>query len=226
MNFKIVFRGYDKEEVEKYLKETEQRYSETLAAQKERIIDLSDENGLLREQVRQYKVDEQAISKSLVESQKLAAEMRGDAEKFAQLTLSRAKIFYATWQAYAKTLAASLSDNEIRQFNALSKKIEDVINAYEGKDVAAATAVHIETVEKISRDRDEAEKAVINGNAMPTERTVNEARRAEADGLVNPVTKVEKAAGQAIDLRELTRTEESLEELCADLGLIGRQSKK
>ena len=36
----------------------------------------------------------------------------------------------------------------------------------------------------------------------------------------NPIGKVEQASGQVIDLRELTKTDMSLEDLCAELGLI------
>ena len=48
----------------------------------------------------------------------------------------------------------------------------------------------------------------------------------EQSSMQNPIDKVEKAAEQVIDLRELMRANDSLEDLCADLGLVGGKSEK
>lgn len=126
--FDISHRGYNKDQVDKYIIELEHKYSSTLREQKDRIFTLVDEVSRINDELKQYKMDEQAISKSLVESQKLASELRFDADRYSQLTLSRAKVFHATWQTYAKTLLATLTDSEVKQFNALSDKIAMVIN--------------------------------------------------------------------------------------------------
>ncbi len=266
MNFKKVFRGYDPIEVDNYIAETEANEQKIRAAQKERIDELSDENYSLRQQVKQYQTDEQAISKSLIASQHLAQELKFDAERYSDLVLSRAKIFYATWRAYAKTLVASLSEEEIRAFNVLQKKIENMINAYEGKDVAkemderelqhdksvAATAQKVsvdETVQKTSQNVPETEISVSNEPNVP-QSPAKQSVQSESSGsqqaslteeekwrrarevvdvtpsettmriYANPISKVEEASGQVIDLRELTKTDMSLEDLCAELGLI------
>ncbi len=251
MNFKKVFRGYDPDEVDKYIAETALKEQQIRNSQKERIDELSDENHSLRQQVKQYQTDEQAISKSLVASQHLAQELKFDAERYSDLVLSRAKIFYATWRAYAKTLIASLSKEEVESFNALQKKIEDVINAYEGKDVAreidersaqrkaeaevetkaaeaakaeaetdktaaaqvAAQPVHVQSVteEQHASEEEKWRQARAVVDVTPSETTMR---------IYNPISKVEQASGQVIDLRELTKTDMSLEDLCAELGLI------
>ena len=191
MKFNRVFRGYDPEQVDKYLAEQERKHDETCAAQKHRINELADENAALRTQVAKYREDEAAISKALIASNKLALELEGDAEKFSELTLSRAKIFYATWYAYSQTLVSALSPDEVRQFNQLKLKIERIINAYEGGNVQHFAA-------EIA------------------------AKLAEEDGAtdlahVNPIDKV--AAAHAIELSELLKPQETLAELCRDLGL-------
>lgn len=295
MTFKKIFRGYDPEEVDKYISETAEKEQQIRTAQKERIDELSDENYALRQQVKQYKTDEQAISKSLIASQHLAEELKFDAERYSDLVLSRAKIFYATWNAYAKTLLAALSDEEVKQFNILQRKIEDVINAYEGKDVAkevnaatVATAAkpvtqpeppveqpqphiaaydqplheeqaqateHAEqpqteqaTVEQPQETQPQQPQGVQQAAEQPytpsqepqennephdQESMTEEERWRQARAVVdvtpseatmriysNPISKVEQASGQAIDLRELTKTDMSLEDLCEELGLI------
>lgn len=253
MNFKKVFRGYDPDEVDKYIAETALKEQQIRNSQKERIDELSDENHSLRQQVKQYQTDEQAISKSLVASQHLAQELKFDAERYSDLVLSRAKIFYATWRAYAKTLIASLSKEEVESFNALQKKIEDVINAYEGKDVAreidersaqrkAEAEVETKAAEaaKAEAETDKTAAAQVAVATQPVHvQSVTEEQHASEEEkwrqaravvdvtpsettmrIYNPISKVEQASGQVIDLRELTKTDMSLEDLCAELGLI------
>lgn len=223
MNFKKVFRGYDPQEVDKYIADTAQKEQQLRASQKERIDELLDENYTLRQQVKQYQTDEQAISKSLIASQNLAQELKFDAEKYSDLVLSRAKIFYATWRAYSQTLIASLSAEEVREFNALQRKIESVINAYEGKDVAKEmderADIHNQENNGVitDRNRDSQQHVVATETVQPTvEGTPTET----AMGVfANPITKIENAADQVIDLRELTKPDMSLEDLCAELGL-------
>lgn len=231
MDFKKVFRGYDPQEVEKYIADTAQKEQQLRASQKERIDELLDENYILRQQVKQYQTDEQAISKSLIASQNLAQELKFDAEKYSDLVLSRAKIFYATWRAYSQTLIASLSAEEVREFNALQRKIEGVINAYEGKDVAKEMTERAENNKQTDAGIITDTKSDSQKQAVATEASVQPAETSMAETVevtpsettmgvfANPITKIENAADQVIDLRELTHPDMSLEDLCAELGL-------
>ena len=166
MNFKKKMRGYDPADVDKYLQElenTSKREMEIRVSQKERIDQLTEENHTLRQQVQQYKTDHDAISQSLIASQNLAQKLKFDAEKYSDVVLTRAKIFYATWRTYSQTLISSLSNEEVEEFNRLQQKIEDVINAYEGKDVAKemdemsrATGGYKNPISKIEQVADQA----------------------------------------------------------------------
>ncbi len=190
MTFNKVFRGYSPEQVDSYLSELEKKHADALALQRQRIDEFADENWALRKQVEKYKADEDAISQSLVESQKLAEQTQNDAEKYSQLTLLRAKIFYAAWHAYAQTLVATLSDEEVKVFNQTKDKIERLINSFEGGDVAKDAAAIV---------------AQLPGDEPPT-------------NMANPIEKVEQAA-HVIELEELIRPTQSLGDLCRDLGL-------
>lgn len=237
MKFSKQFRGYNRKQVDGYIAKISQDYENTLAEQKERIFQLDEENSSLKEQVKQYKIDEQAISKSLVESQKLANELKDDAEQFAQLTLNRAKIFYATWQSYAKTMLNSLTPEEVKQFNALSKKLETVIKVYEGDemasiDVQSAVATYSQgekveglNIEDGSKPSEQTLKATSKQAKIDTKKQVSvntplsEEERL-VDSLVNPIDKVMSASDKqqaVIDLKELLKPTESLQELCDDL---------
>ncbi|MBR2986205.1 MAG: DivIVA domain-containing protein [Clostridia bacterium] len=232
MKFKKVFSGYSPKQVDEYLRDLTQKHEQVRLAQKQHLDELTEENYQLRQKVKQFEQDEQAISKSLIESQKLASELKNDAVRFSELVLSRAKVFYATWQAYAKTLVATLDDQELLQFGRLMAKIERLINAYEGKNVhsdvktivdkARQTDVVETPTDQPQEDADDAQTEVAATDTPPVE-TPDLAPSATTMGVyANPIDKVEQA-GQVIDLRELTKVDDSLEQLCVDLGLITPQ---
>ncbi len=209
MKFKRVFRGYDVKQVDAYIlhvQEDEKQHSQAL---KERIDELTEENYVLLKQVEQYQTDEKAISKSLIDSQKLADELTQDAEKYSDLVLTRAKIFYAAWSAYSQTLIATLSDDEVKSFNKIQGKIENIINAYEGKNIADDSK---DLVQMANSQEDVVMTEQLD--ITPSEATMQQR-------LQNPIDKVQQASDYTIDLRELASTDQSLEQLCADLGLTG-----
>lgn len=232
MKFKKVLSGYSPKQVDEYLRDLTQKHEQVRLAQKQHLDELTEENYQLRQKVKQFEQDEQAISKSLIESQKLASELKNDAVRFSELVLSRAKVFYATWQAYAKTLVATLDDQELLQFGRLMAKIERLINAYEGKNVHSDVKTIVDKarqtdVVEIPTDQpqeqaDDVQTEVAATDTPPVE-TPDLAPSATTMGVyANPIDKVEQA-GQVIDLRELTKVDDSLEQLCVDLGLITPQ---
>ena len=232
MKFKKVLGGYSPKQVDEYIRNLTQKHEQVRLDQKQHLDELTDENYQLRQKVKQFEQDEQAISKSLIESQKLAAELKNDAVRFSDLVLSRAKVFYATWQAYAKTLVATLDDQELLQFGRLMAKIERLINAYEGKNVHADVKTIVDQAQQMDDVTEQpqeqtvdaqTEVAVTQAPAEPTAETPDLAPSATTMGVyANPIDKVEQA-GQVIDLRELTKVDDSLEQLCIDLGLITPQ---
>ena len=234
MKFKKVLGGYSPKQVDEYIRNLTQKHEQVRLDQKQHLDELTDENYQLRQKVKQFEQDEQAISKSLIESQKLAAELKNDAVRFSDLVLSRAKVFYATWQAYAKTLVATLDDQELLQFGRLMAKIERLINAYEGKNVHEDVKTIVDQAQQTDDVTEQpqeqtvdvqTEVAVTQAPTEPTVETPDLAPSATTMGVgkyANPIDKVEQA-GQVIDLRELTKVDDSLEQLCIDLGLITPQ---
>ena len=188
MKFKRVIRGYDPKEVDRYLVETAAKEQEIRAAQKERIDELLEENRSLRKLTQQYRADEQAISKSLIDSHTVAEDIKREAERYSEREMLRAKIFCASWRAYSKTMIASLTDEEVRSFNFLQRKIESLVAEYDKKEVKEVAAA--------------------------------EAKSEEKRGFSNPISRIEGFSEQVIDLKELINPEQSLEEICAELGII------
>ena len=211
MDFKRVFRGYDPDEVDKYIADISEKEQKIRRAQKERIDELSDENYVLRERIGKFQADRNAISDSLVASQNLAITIEQGANDYADKVLRQAKTFYATWQAYARTVVATFTDEELKAFNELQKKIEYTIEEYEQNTLCSLRKR--EPTSDGASDKSESSVAAANGEPSASDRQ-------------NPISKVAKAAEQIIDLRELTRVEDSLEDICADLGLITPDKEK
>ena len=205
MKFKKVIRGYDPKEVDKHITETAAKEQEIRASQRERIEELLEENRTLRKLAQQYHADENAISKSLIDSNSLADDIKREADEYCERALTRAKIFCASWRAYAKTLVATLSDEEVREFNALQRKIESIVSVYEGKKTEASEP---------KKDGGE-ERATVAAAEAKNPRNVE---------FTNPISRIEGFSEQTIDLKELIAPEQSLEEICAELGLT--HSKK
>lgn len=209
MKFGKKMRGYNPAEVDKYIQEMEQnaqRELEIRVAQKERIDQLTEEVLTLQQQVKKYHDDEQAISQSLIVSQNLAQRMKHDAEKYSDIVLTRAKIFYATWRAYSQTIISSLSPEEVAEFNKLQGKIEQIINAYEGKDI-------------VQEYEDRQFEASIIQNAAAT----TSSNSGSSSKYKNPITKIEQTAEHVIEFDELNRSDLSLEDLCVELGLTAKK---
>lgn len=234
MKFKKVFSGYSPKQVDEYIQQLTQKHEQVRLAQKQYLEELTEENYQLRHKVKQYQQDEQAIAKSLIDSQKLADELKNDAVRFSELVLSRAKVFYATWQAYAQTLVATLDEQELIQFNKLMTKIENIINAYEGKNVQTDVKTIVDKAHQTDDVTDVATTVAPTTEVATTdivEPTTEQPSEpiAESPDLAptattmgvyaNPIGKIEQAS-QVIDLRELTIVDDSLEQLCKDLGLI------
>ena len=226
MKFSTSFRGYSPKEVDDYIAELEQKERNLRNTQKQHIDELADENFALRRANQAYQQNERAISQALVDANNLSRQMQGNAQKFAEVTLQRAKVFYVAWSAYAKTLIATLSDEEVKRFNELKDKIERTINAYEGGDVASYARTISAQMELDSQKTQftaatAAPATTFNAGQEQIRHSTAHAPTPSGAGnrLVNPIEKVQQASGHTIDLRELVRPTESLADLCRDLGL-------
>lgn len=218
MKFSKTLRGYSPREVDLYLDTLKNKYNEIFAEQRQRVDELSDENAELRANLEDYKSKEKSIVDSIVESQKVAASVKSEADKYAEVISLRAKEFYAAWQNYSKTLVSSLSDAEVAQFNEILAKMESLVNDFDGGDVrqfSAATAADVNLTSQTSVD---SQDDVVQSKA----------EQKFASKMINPIKKVEDAAGErhhAIELEELLVPKESLDDLCRSLGVKPEEEK-
>lgn len=234
MEFRKIFRGYDPQSVDKYIAELTDKNKKIHSSQRERIDELLDENSTLRERIAELQAKENAVSDALVVSRNAALQMERQAKDYSDQALFQAKKFYATWQAYAQTVVSSFTKEELDAFNGLQRKIERVIADYERNarkkaesDIPFSQRMEreLEELNRRSRELEEASKVAAASSAESVASSEQSSEQ-EQSSMQNPIDKVEKAAEQVIDLRELMRANDSLEDLCADLGLVGGKSEK
>ena len=99
--FKIVFRGYDIDEVDEFA----EKYAladEVMADQKERIFRLVDENKKLEDELAEMKQAQSNVSMALLYANEKAAEIIADARKLADAELERVRVFKSKWEFFAK----------------------------------------------------------------------------------------------------------------------------
>ncbi len=214
MKFKKSLFGFNKKQVKQFVEKNDAD-QKAMQAQRERIAELVEQNERLTKQVEKYQEDEQAVSRALITSQELADKLKNDAEKYSDIVLTRAKIFYAAWQAYTQTLVASLSDSEVQQLNSVIVKIEKLINAYEGKNVAEQSA---------DLSRKAADEQTSSNEAKTADTSAKSADEKQVPSH-NPIKRMEQVSGHAIDLRELVAPTQSLADICRDLGLTATQGE-
>ena len=88
MVFKVNFRGYDKEEVNRFLEElaqTVESLNRDLAVQREKII-------FLEQQLTELKRTEATLSSTLVSAQSLAEDVKQNAQREADLVIKEAEL--------------------------------------------------------------------------------------------------------------------------------------
>ena len=262
MEFKKVFRGYDPKQVDRYIAETAERESSTLVAQRDRIDELSEENYNLRERITELTRRQNDVAEVMLTAQRVANDIEQNAKDYADRALVEAKKFYATWQAYSKTIVASFSEDELKAFADLENKIGNVITEYERKlkgdeplkrkskpklspdefvkqmELAAeelnarskqaeqdaqATESEAQPAQDVPADADASEPSAESDSSADAAEKAEQATATVSRGKksANPVTRIEQASGQSVELMDLLRPKESLEDICADLGLLG-----
>ena len=235
MEFRKIFRGYDPQSVDKYIADLTDKNKKIHSSQRERIDELLDENSTLREHIAELQAKENAVSDALVVSRNAALQMERQAKDYSDKALFQAKKFYATWQAYAQTVVSSFTKEELSAFNGLQRKIERVIADYERdarkkaeSDIPLSQRMEreLEELNRRSRELEEASESAAAASFAESAVSSEQSSAQEQGSMQNPIDKVEKAAEQVIDLRELVRANDSLEDLCADLGLVGGKSEK
>ncbi len=100
--FKTVLRGYDKKEVERYLRSVELKRGATDDTYQERIASLNEEIKLLSEKIRAYEEEKDLLSSGVIKLAKLEEESKRRIKEREELERERLEIFGEKWKLYAR----------------------------------------------------------------------------------------------------------------------------
>lgn len=118
-----------------------------LRMQKERIVELENENSRLKNQIEQYKAERDDVTNALIKAQKKAKEMIGETNEEYFLEIKRLKMFSAKWENFFKgQILTKMGEEYANKVGDLVKNVNEIIecDVVNGKDVS-----NKEKVEKI-----------------------------------------------------------------------------
>lgn len=224
--FKIVFRGYDIDEVDEFA----EKYAladEVMADQKERIFRLVDENKKLEEELAEMKKAQGNVSMALLYANEKAAEIIADARKLADAEMERVRVFKSKWEFFAKKILGELAPAQRQTYERLSRRIDETLEKFASESEEtpiAEVSVMAGKRKETATVRHEAEEltdaAGRNGNAESAGRE-NKGMGVKSAETGKPVPRAQSgkgtAPGHVIELNEVYETDESLENLIDDL---------
>ena len=119
--FRIVRKGYDTQEVDRYLEKSVKNYEAAMAEQKDRIFQLVEENKILNEKKREYEDSKDAIGKAIIEANVKAEQIVAEAQTRAEDQLEHLKLFSLKLDNYFG------EDSEEEDYKKLRELVENVI---------------------------------------------------------------------------------------------------
>lgn len=105
-SFKIDKKGYNPQEVEKYISSIKANYENQLKEQKQTLMHLKKQNDELSSKLNVYIQKDGDISSALVMAVQTAKEIEDSAKKVYELEIKRIKLLYSKWQAVLRQITA------------------------------------------------------------------------------------------------------------------------
>ena len=249
MNFTVEKKGYNKESVDRHIKELTMRYENAAAEQKDRIFELKSALAVSEKLIEEYRRKEGEINSALVAAVNKAREMEDIAQKKYDLEIQRLKLFNAKWQSYFNEIIKRypIDDNivSVAEFtsemaNILSggklgdtvpiKKTAEVAKFKEQKPAKKA-AVSAKTPAPVTRASDakaqyESEKKRLAEVEPDPMGAINEyfenLHKIEKSNKTTAATSTGIGKSESgFDINEALHPDQDLEDILADLGITG-----
>jgi cell division septum initiation protein DivIVA len=213
--FKIVFRGYDAEEVNDFIATKSARYEDALAEQKSRILELIEENKSLAAENAELIKQEKKLSQTLLYANEKADQIIADARMLADAEIERVKVFQERWEFFAKKMLGELSPKELLLYERLNERIDAALRQFSGKTAemrkVAAADTSMQQINPLKKVRDVLDRDLSISSAIKSHENPQ-------GNLAKKPTDAYLGAGQpAIGLDEVYKPTESLSELLEDL---------
>lgn len=132
MNFSLAKKGYDKFQVQEYIKDMVDKYEKTILGLRDRLEGLKRENGELASQVNSLKKEQDNINLALTQAIDKAKNIEYSSKVKFALEGERLKIFSSKWQTYCKAhcnvVDKSQKDNVIEKLKEFEGELVELMN--------------------------------------------------------------------------------------------------
>lgn len=132
MNFQVARKGYDRFQVQEYIKDITDKYEKTILGLRDRIEGLKRENGELSHKVELLKKDSDSINLALTQAIDKAKNIEYSSKVKFALEGERLKIFSSKWQTYCKancnTVDKSQRDNVVARLKEFEGELVELMN--------------------------------------------------------------------------------------------------
>ena len=124
-NFSTVRKGYDKAQVQEYIKMQTDKYESTILALRDRIEGLTRENKDMKAKVDELKREQDSINVALTQAIDKAKNIEYSSKVKFALEGERLKIFSSKWQSYCKANVKSVDKDQREGVVSRLKQYED-----------------------------------------------------------------------------------------------------
>ena len=126
--FDINKKGYDTDQVDKFISNLSVKYEEKLSEQKDRVFALKNELSNMEERLENYKDKDKQISQALIFAVEKAEQIENNASKLYDLEIKRMRLLYKQWEDIVMKVnmcdVPSMLKGEVNDF---SKTINEVL---------------------------------------------------------------------------------------------------
>ena len=134
-NFSTVRKGYDKAQVQEYIKMQADKYESTILALRDRIEGLSRENNEMRAKVDDLKKEQDNINVALTQAIDKAKNIEYSSKVKFALEGERLKIFSSKWQSYCKANVKSVDKDQREGVVSRLKQYEEELEELMSKEL-------------------------------------------------------------------------------------------
>ncbi len=144
-NFDIAKKGYNTEQVDRYITKEIDSYKQVVAEENMRISELLHMNNNLNKQIDEYKLREDNVNKALITAIEKAQEMESLIKKSYNIELERLRIWRDKWVQYAEECKTTVG------FKSIKGEVIGILSALEGELIKRiSNGISLNTVENLT----------------------------------------------------------------------------
>ena len=144
-NFDIAKKGYNTEQVDRYITKEIDSYKQVVAEKNMRISELLHMNNNLNKQIDEYKLREDNVNKALITAIEKAQEMESLIKKSYNIELERLRIWRDKWVQYAEKCKNTAG------FKSIKGEVIGILSVLEGELIKRiSNGISLNTVENLT----------------------------------------------------------------------------